>query len=63
MYRILAFVVAKKLKRRFCGIEREEGYCLLASKRLKNADIDSSIQGYKDGMFLNRNCKINKGEK
>lgn len=56
-------VVAKKLKRRFCGIEREEGYCLLASKRLKNADIDSSIQGYKDGMFLNRNCKINKGEK
>ena len=56
-------VVAKKLKRRFCGIEREEGYCLLASKRLKNADIDSSIQGYKAGMFLNRNCKINKGEK
>ena len=55
-------VVAKKLNRRFCGIEREEGYCLLASKRLKNADTDSSIQGYKDGMFLARNYKINKEE-
>lgn len=50
-------VVAKKLKRNFCGIEREEGYCLLAAKRLKNAEEDSEIQGYKDGMFLNRNEK------
>lgn len=50
-------VVAKKLKRNFCGIEREEGYCLLAAKRLKNAEKDSEIQGYKDGMFLNRNEK------
>lgn len=50
-------VVAKKLKRNFCGIEREEGYCLLATKRLKNAEKDSEIQGYKDGMFLNRNEK------
>ena len=55
-------VVAKKLNRRFCGIEREEGYCLLASKRLKNADNDNSIQGYKNGMFLTRNYKINKEE-
>ncbi len=50
-------VVAKKLKRNFCGVEREEGYCLLATKRLKNAEKDSEIQGYKDGMFLNRNEK------
>lgn len=55
-------VVAKKLNRRFCGIEREEGYCLLASKRLKNADNDNTIQGYRDGMFLTRNYKINKEE-
>lgn len=50
-------VVAKKLNRNFCGIEREEGYCLLASKRLKRAEEDKSIQGYKNGEFLNRNEK------
>lgn len=51
-------VVAKKLNRKFCGIEREEGYCLLATKRLKNVEQDEEIQGYKDGVFLNRNEKF-----
>lgn len=50
-------VVAKKLNRKFLGIEREEGYCLLASKRLKMAEENKEIQGYKDGIFLNRNEK------
>lgn len=51
-------VVAKKLNRKFCGIEREEGYCLLATKRLKNAEEDREIQGYKAGIFLNRNERL-----
>lgn len=50
-------VVAKKLNRKFFGIEREEGYCLLASKRLKMADESCEIQGYKNGRFLGRNEK------
>lgn len=50
-------VVAKKLDRRFFGIEREEGYCLLASKRLKMADLSKEIQGYRNGRFLGRNEK------
>lgn len=48
-------VVAKKLNRHFCGIEKEEGYCLLSAKRLELANGDASIQGYKNGEFLNRN--------
>lgn len=50
-----ASVVAKKLGRNFCGIELNNEYALYAEKRLKNADIDKSIQGYKDGVFWERN--------
>lgn len=50
-------VTAKKLNRRFCGIEREEEYCLLTSKRLEMAENDKRIQGYENGMFLERNSK------
>lgn len=50
-------VVAKKLNRRFLGIEREKGYCLLASKRLNMAEDYREIQGYKNGRFLGRNEK------
>lgn len=51
-------VVAKKLGRHYCGIELNEEYCLWALKRLQNADHDSAIQGYRDGVFWERNTCI-----
>ena len=50
-------VVAKKLGRRFLGIERERKYVALALKRLDMADKNSSIQGYENGVFKNRNSE------
>ena len=48
-------VVARKLGRRFIGIEQELEYALLAEKRLERALEDKSIQGYVDGYFWERN--------
>ena len=48
-------VVAKKLGRRFVGIESNEQYCVWAEKRLEMADDEKSIQGYVDGIFWERN--------
>jgi site-specific DNA-methyltransferase (adenine-specific) len=48
-------VVAKKLHRRFCGIEINREYCCWAAKRLQQAANDSTIQGYSDGVFWERN--------
>lgn len=48
-------VVAKKLSRHYIGIEAELCYCLLAEKRLLVADNEPAIQGYTDGVFLERN--------
>ncbi len=48
-------VVAKKLDRRFIGIERNKKYCCWAVKRLKRAEADESIQGYSEGVFWERN--------
>ena len=53
-------VAAKKLGRDFIAIESDEQYCLLAQKRLELAEIDSSIQGFGDGVFWERNSKIQK---
>jgi site-specific DNA-methyltransferase (adenine-specific) len=50
-----SIVTAKKLNRKFLGVEIEKEYCLLAAKRLSLAEIDSTIQGYQDGVFWERN--------
>jgi site-specific DNA-methyltransferase (adenine-specific) len=49
-------VVAKKLGRRYVGLEIDETYGCLAEKRLTLAETDQSIQGY-DGVFWERNSR------
>ena len=49
-------VVAKKLGRRFVGVERDLTYCCLALKRLNLAEKNTAIQGYVDGTFWERNA-------
>ena len=48
-------VTAKKLGRKFCGIELNREYCCWALARLKRAETETSIQGYTDGVFWERN--------
>lgn len=48
-------VTAKKLGRKYCGIELNEEYCLYAAKRILMAENDKSIQGYSQGVFWERN--------
>jgi site-specific DNA-methyltransferase (adenine-specific) len=56
-----SIVTAKKLGRKFVGVEIEKEYCLLAAKRLSLADFDGTIQGYRNGVFWERNTlKIQK---
>ena len=50
-------VTAKKLGRHYCGIEQNPQFCAWAEKRLEMADKDKSIQGFKDGVFLERNSR------
>lgn len=48
-------VVAKKLQRKFSGIEQNPDYCCWAMKRIDIATSDQDIQGYADGVFWERN--------
>jgi site-specific DNA-methyltransferase (adenine-specific) len=48
-------VVAKKLGRKYVGIEINEEYCYWAEKRLSLSDNDTTIQGYSGGVFWERN--------
>jgi site-specific DNA-methyltransferase (adenine-specific) len=47
-------VVAKKLSRKYIGIEINEAYCCWCEKRLESAP-DKTIQGYSGGVFWERN--------
>ncbi|MBI4332675.1 MAG: site-specific DNA-methyltransferase [Chloroflexi bacterium] len=49
-------VVAKKLRRKYVGVEIDETYCCLAEKRLFTAERDARIQGYEDDVFWERNA-------
>jgi len=48
-------VVAKKLGRRYVGVEMDEKYAAIAEKRIEIAEKNNSIQGYHDGVFWERN--------
>lgn len=50
-------VVAKKLGRRYVGIEIDEKFASIAEKRLARAATDPSIQGYEEGVFWERNAR------
>ncbi len=48
-------VTAKKLNRRYAGVEKSEEYCAWCECRLDRANEDKSIQGYEEGVFFARN--------
>lgn len=50
-----SLVTAKKLGRKFLGIEQSQKYALWGQYRLQKADDDPRIQGYTDGVFWERN--------
>ena len=50
-------VVAKKLDRNYINIEQNPLYCAWGEYRIEKAKIDKEIQGYKDGVFFERNSK------
>ncbi len=56
-------VVAKKLGRKYLGIEIDKYFAAVTEKRLKIAETDTSIQGYKDGVFWERNTNLNQERK
>ena len=55
-------VTAKKLNRKFVGIELDEDFACIAEKRLQMAEDNNRIQGYVDGVFWERNTVPFEGE-
>ena len=53
-------VTAKKLKRKFVGVELDKKFACLAARRLQLAEEDKRIQGYEDGVFWERNSLNNR---
>lgn len=51
-------VAAKKLGRRYFGIEANEQYCVWARQRLERAETDKRIQGYDGKVFYERNISV-----
>jgi len=51
-------VAAKKLKRRFFGVEIDETYCCMTEKRLDLAEENDNIQGYDGECFFDRNANM-----
>ena len=56
-------VTAKKLGRRYIGVEQNPLYGVWTEKRLEMADSDKSIQGYSDEIFWDRNTHNNQKKK
>lgn len=56
-------VVAKKLGRNYINLEQNPLYCAWGEKRLSDAQKDSSIQGYQNGVFWERNSSPSKNTK
>lgn len=52
-------VVAKKLGRKYVGIEIDNYFACVAEKRLKMVDNSNRIQGYSGGVFWERNINPN----
>ena len=48
-------VTAKKLGRKYVGIELDKKFAALSLKRLEMVNENRSIQGYSDGIFWERN--------
>jgi site-specific DNA-methyltransferase (adenine-specific) len=48
-------VVAKKLGRRYVGIEIDRYFACIAQRRIEIADLEYRIQGYSNGVFWERN--------
>lgn len=50
-----SLVTAKKLNRKYVGIEQSSLYTAWGAYRLLRAEEDKHIQGYTDGVFWERN--------
>ncbi len=48
-------VVAKKLNRKFVGVELDEKFAAISLKRLEAVNDNKNIQGYSEGIFWERN--------